>query len=302
MDRKIRIDFFPKDASRVRSIAFSRRWAIAGTAVVLPLCLLGFWLVFSGALREDSDRRFERLKLERETEALSEKTAQLQREVEILRKQLDSLESVRIRVSLSSGLETPLAQDPVDDIGRRFRLFGSTSDAPRSEDFDRTLEQARAAARFLDSSLHVLTRQAERTAELPTLRPVGPEAILTRGFGPARDPFTGRMNLHAGVDYSMPNGSPVFAAGGGVVIAAGSDHIWGNHVRIRHADRAETFYAHLHSINVSARARVERGQVIGTVGQSGHATGPRLHFEMRLNGEHVDPLLYLLPADAPQIL
>lgn len=295
MDRKIRIDFFPRDASRVRSIVFSRRAAIAGAAVVLPLCALGFWLMLSGMLREDPARRFERLKLERETGALKEKTTQLRGEVDALRRRLDSLESVRIRVSLSSGLEGPVNREGSDNLARRFRLLGFRSDAPRGEDFDRALNRARATARFLDSSLFVLTQESDRAARLPTMPPVGPEAILTRGFGPARDPFTGRMNLHAGVDFSLSPGSPVHAAGGGTVTTAGHDAVWGHHVRIRHGDHVETFYAHLQNVHVATRGRVERGQVIGAVGQSGVATGPRLHFELRLRGEHVDPLQYLLP-------
>src|SRR5690606_35997872 len=77
MDRKIRIFFFPRDASRVRVYELSRRVALALLFTLAPLCLLGFWLVFSGALRESPERRFARVKLEREAAALSEKSGLL---------------------------------------------------------------------------------------------------------------------------------------------------------------------------------------------------------------------------------
>jgi murein DD-endopeptidase MepM/ murein hydrolase activator NlpD len=291
MDRKIRIHFFPRDASRVRSIVLSRRLAIALAACVLPLCLLGFWLVLSGGLREDPRRKVERLKLERETRALSEKTALLQQETGKLRKNLDSLEAVRSRVTLASGLESQAPVSPVTEP-TRFRIFGSGG--PRPDDFTRMLARVKRTSHFMDSSLFVLTKNPDMAANLPTIYPVSPEALITRTYGPTPDPFTGRRNLHPGVDFSLPPGSPVLAAGGGTA-ATGNDPLWGYYVRIRHTENAETFYAHLQAVAVPNGRRVERGEVIGWLGQSGASTGPHLHFEMRLWGDRVDPLPYLSP-------
>jgi murein DD-endopeptidase MepM/ murein hydrolase activator NlpD len=293
MDRKIRIHFFPRDASRVRSIVLSRRWAFALVALAVPLCLLGFWLVMTGGLREDPRRRVERIKLERETRALSEKTTSLLRETEKLRKNLDSLEAVRIRVTMASGLETPEIT-PRPETSRRFRLFGSGS--PKPQDFSRVLARVRLTSHFMDSSLFILRRNADRTANLPTIYPVGPNALITRTFGPTPDPFTGRKNLHPGIDFSLPPGSPVLAAGGGIA-SAGNEPLYGNYVRIRHSDHTETFYAHLQAVNVTNGRPINRGDVIGWLGQTGAATGPHLHFEMRLWGDRVDPLPYLTPGE-----
>ncbi|MCD6024689.1 MAG: Peptidase [Fibrobacteria bacterium] len=293
MDRKIRIHFFPRDASRVRSIVLSRRLAIALAACVVPLCLLGFWLVLSGGLREDPRRKVERIKLERETRALSEKTSLLQQETEKLRKNLDSLEAVRSRVTLASGLESQQPASPETEPPR-FRLFGSG--APRPEDFTRLLARAKRTSQFMDSSLFVLTKNPAMAANLPTIYPVSPEALVTRTFGPTPDPFTGRRNLHPGVDFSLPPGSPVLAAGGGTA-TTGNEPLWGYYVRVRHTENAETFYAHLQAVAVPNGSRVARGEVIGWLGQSGATTGPHLHFEMRLWGDRVDPLPYLASGD-----
>jgi murein DD-endopeptidase MepM/ murein hydrolase activator NlpD len=293
MDRKIRIHFFPRDASRVRSIVLSRRLAIALAACVLPLCLLGFWLALSGGLREDPLRKAERIKLERETRALSEKTALLQEETGRLRKNLDSLEAVRSRVTFASGLESQKPASPETEPAR-FRIFGSG--APRPGDFTRMLARVKRTSQFMDSSLFVLTKNPDMAANLPTVYPVSPEALITRTFGPTPDPFTGRRNLHPGVDFSLPPGSPVVAAGGGTV-TTGNEPLWGYYVRIRHTEHAETFYAHLQAVAVPNGRRVERGELVGWLGQSGATTGPHLHFEMRLWGDRVDPLPYLAPVD-----
>lgn len=297
MDPKIRIFFFPRDASRIRTIVFSRKVGFAAMLVALPLCLLGFWLALGGQLRESPERKFERVKLERETEALSARTAVLQEEIASLRRNLDSLESVRISVALSSGLTEADAEDPVDDrAGRFLRIPGfGGGGADGRGDFSAPLARARAISQTLDSTLFVLSRDANLAARLPTLWPVSATSVVTRGFGQARDPFTGRMSLHPGVDFSLPPGSPVVAVGGGTVVAAGNDPVWGWHVRIRHTEHAETFYAHLQGVDVRAGRTVARGQVIGTVGQSGASTGPHLHFEMRLRGDRVDPMPYLSP-------
>lgn len=296
MDRKIRIFFFPRDASRVRAIVVSRKTGIAAMLVALPLCLLGFWLVFSGRLRETPERRFERVKLERESEALRARTSVLQGEVASLRRSLDSLESVRIGVALSSGLEEAAAEDPAAARGGRLlRLPGFGVRTATRSDFSLSLARARTISQNFDSTLFVLSREKDLAARLPTLWPVAAGAVVTRGFGQARDPFTGRVNLHPGVDFSLPPGAPVTAAGGGTVVAAGNDPVWGWHVRIRHTEHAETFYSHLQGVNVNVGRTVARGQVIGTVGQSGVSTGPHLHFEMRLRGDRVDPMPYLSP-------
>lgn len=301
MDNKIRIYFFPRDASRVRAIVFSRRLGIAALVAALPLCLLGFWLVFSGKMRENPGRRMERAKLERETSALNQKTSQLQNEIGDLRRNLDSLESVRIGVVISSGLEPQKGEEEADGetqnarLGGLLRFTGLSAGVPRARDVARPLAAVRVMSHFMDSTLFVLTRDADVAALLPTASPVAGPVIVTRGFGPARDPFTGRKSLHPGVDFSLPPGAPVHAAGGGLVVGAGNDPVWGYYVRIRHNEGAETFYAHLEGLNVTAGRSVARGELLGWIGQSGATTGPHLHFEMRIRGDRVDPMPFLLP-------
>ena len=298
MDSKIHIHFFPSDSSRVRIIAFSRALGVGLIFTALPLCMLGFWLVLSGVLRESPVRKLERQQLERENHALREKTGTLRRDANALENNLDSLESARIRAVLATGIE---AQETSRSTKHkiRFRFFhtGAAAYRTKSESLARDLKSIRETALFFDSSLFVLSRNHELAGLFPTAFPLGPGALVIRPFGLSADPFTGRRGLHAGVDFSQRPGAPVYASGGGRVEEAGQDLLWGYFVRIRHTNRVETFYAHLRQIRVHAGQNILRGQVIGWVGESGAATGPHLHFEMLFLGERVDPLRYLYKTD-----
>ena len=94
---------------------------------------------------------------------------------------------------------------------------------------------------------------------------------------------------HRGTDYAAPTGTPVYAAGDGRVLKAGYSLANGNYVFIRHGDQFVTHYLHLHKRKVKAGQRVTQSQVIGTVGSTGAATGPHLHYEFLVNGAHRDP-------------
>lgn len=298
MEKKIRIHFFPRDATRVRILSFSRGAALTLLGTALTLCLFGFWLALSGALREAPQRKQEREHMERQNRVLREKVRGLRGEAEVLAGGMDSLESSRIRAVLATGLEGR-ERKRSEETGGLLRIFPPLGAGKplTSETLARSLGQARRTGRFFDSALFVLRRNADLAGRLPTAFPMEPEALLIRPFGLERDPFTGRKGLHAGLDFSLRPGAPVFAAGSGRVIAAGHDPLWGNYVRLMHTDRIETFYAHLQKTLVRAGASVTRGRELGILGQSGVATGPHLHFEMRIDGERVDPSRYLLPSE-----
>ena len=120
------------------------------------------------------------------------------------------------------------------------------------------------------------------TSPIRLVRPVG--AAIGDGFGPRGNRF------HTGVDFLASSGTPVHAAGSGTVVFAGYDDGYGALVVIRHALGVTSWYAHLSRITVSHGERVGTGAVVGRVGASGDATGPHLHFEVRVRGAAVDPL------------
>ncbi len=127
---------------------------------------------------------------------------------------------------------------------------------------------------------------------LPTSQPLE-DALPGSHFGRRIDPFNGRATLHEGVDFNAPSGTPIVAAGAGVVVSAGWHPGYGRKVDIDHGDGLVTRYAHASKLLVRAGDIVRQGQKIAAVGSSGRSTGPHLHFEVRVNDEPRDPLQYL---------
>ena len=113
---------------------------------------------------------------------------------------------------------------------------------------------------------------------------------ITSGFGMRVHPIARDWRAHKGVDYASPIGTPIRTVGDGVVKFAAGQNGYGNVVEVMHRDGKSTLYAHMNSIGVKVGQHVEQGDTIGTVGRTGWATGPHLHFEFRINGEHHDPL------------
>ncbi len=122
-------------------------------------------------------------------------------------------------------------------------------------------------------------------------------AHITSGFGMRMHPLLGYTKMHKGVDFGAPTGTPIFAAGNGVIEDIGMRNGYGRYIRIRHNGTLATAYAHMSRFGTSMHqgARVAQGEVIGYVGMSGRATGPHLHFEVHVNGQQVNPMSVNLP-------
>ena len=105
----------------------------------------------------------------------------------------------------------------------------------------------------------------------------------------ALHPITGKETTHQGIDVAAPTGTPVYATADGVVSKAETSGGWGKIVVLIHAEGYLTTYAHLDEILALNGSKVKKGEVIGKVGNTGQSTGPHLHYEVRLNGNHLNP-------------
>jgi murein DD-endopeptidase MepM/ murein hydrolase activator NlpD len=112
---------------------------------------------------------------------------------------------------------------------------------------------------------------------------------VTSTYGRRVDPINGGARDHHGVDIAAPRGTPIGAAAAGTVVFAGRRGGYGNTVIIEQPDGKQTLYAHAEELLVKAGERVNAGQTIATVGSTGRSTGPHLHFEVRENGQPIDP-------------
>jgi murein DD-endopeptidase MepM/ murein hydrolase activator NlpD len=121
--------------------------------------------------------------------------------------------------------------------------------------------------------------------------------IMRSSFGIRRHPILGYTKMHTGVDWAAPTGTPIYAAGNGVIEKAGWESGYGKFILIRHNNGYETAYGHMsaYARGMDEGKRVRQGQVIGFVGSTGLSTGSHVHYEIRINGRFVDPMRIKLP-------
>ena len=126
--------------------------------------------------------------------------------------------------------------------------------------------------------------------------------LVTSGFGPRIHPITGDRRFHTGIDLRAAEGAPIRAAAGGVIVDAGRRGGYGNTVEIDHGNGTTTLYAHASALLVEKGQRVEPGEPVALVGQTGQATGPHLHFEVRRHDHPVDPSSRHMPISIARAL
>jgi hypothetical protein len=138
------------------------------------------------------------------------------------------------------------------------------------------------------------------TAQTLLVKPVD-RGRLTSSYGTRHNPFSKRRQVHQGIDWAAPRGTPVRAASDGVVVAAGRLGSYGRYLRIDHGRSIETAYAHLDRYAPKLRPGriVRQGDEVGRVGSSGRATGPHLHYEVLVAGRQIDPLAVATVTAAP---
>ena len=144
----------------------------------------------------------------------------------------------------------------------------------------------------LDSLISVVESQAARLSTTPSIWPA--QGWVSSPFGYRIDPFTGKQAFHRGIDISTNPGNPIVAAADGTVIEADYDKFLGNNVVIGHGNGVVTQYGHMTKSIVKPGQKIKRGDQIGFVGKTGKASGPHLHYEVRINDKSVNPYNYIL--------
>jgi murein DD-endopeptidase MepM/ murein hydrolase activator NlpD len=160
------------------------------------------------------------------------------------------------------------------------------------QDLERLEREMALRAESLQAVTDFLTKQKDRLAATPVLWPT--EGYVSSRFGPRASPFTGQPQRHTGIDLAAPPGTPIRAPADGVVTFAGTLPGYGRAIVLTHGFGFKTFYGHNQQNTVQKGQQVKRGQVIGTVGNSGYSTGAHLHYEVLLNDTPVDPLKYIV--------
>ena len=151
------------------------------------------------------------------------------------------------------------------------------------------LRQIDGTLKAVEARLHQRARWISQT---PAITPV--KGILTSGFGYRSDPVTHGRGDHQGVDIAAAPGQPVRASADGIVMRAGTIGGLGKAIYLAHGYGVTTRYGHMSKVEVRPGQRVKRGDIIGRVGNTGRSTGYHLHYEVRQDGQPVNPLVYIL--------
>ena len=140
----------------------------------------------------------------------------------------------------------------------------------------------------------LIKNQGAKLACIPAIQPVSNKELtrIASGFGMRIHPIYGIAKMHNGLDFTAPQGTPIYATGDGTVTTAGMATGTGNHVIINHGYGYETVYMHMVRVKARDGQRVKRGEVIGWVGSTGASTGPHCHYEVHINGNPVDPVYF----------
>ena len=159
---------------------------------------------------------------------------------------------------------------------------------------DQLASQLYIQSKSYDEVFAMALNKADMLASIPAIIPLsrGTERLIS-GYGMRIHPIYKTMRMHTGVDFTAPIGTPIYATGNGVIVRAERNNYgYGRMVVIDHGYGYETLYAHMSEINVRRGQKVQRGEVIGKVGNTGTSTAPHLHYEIHRNGRAVNPVHY----------
>ena len=286
------------EPSKIIEVSYSLLKVAAGAVVatVIVSLLLGY----ASLTRTVDVGRSE--KLEKENAVLAAQLGELHGRMDNLSDTLKLIakrdEQVRVLANL----------DPIDPQVRQVGIGGpvtATAEAPAAGplarrtnavkvDLNALIRRANLLATSFREAADSLKSHQERLAAMPSIMPT--QGWLTSAFSNMRShPILHMARAHEGIDVHAPMGTPIEAPGGGRVTSAGWSAGYGNVVTIDHGYGIETKFAHASKLLVRRGQRVERGQRIALVGNTGLATGPHLHYEVHVNDRPVDPLRYVLP-------
>lgn len=241
-------------------------------------------------------------KLRRENEELREQLTIIDKQIESLNQNLYALIEKDNEV-----YRTIYEVDPVSESLRnagtggtdKYEQLRTLSNSDFLINIRKRLDQMRNQFEVQEQSFSQLLKLAKdkkkMLAHIPAIQPIANKKLehIGSGFGYRIDPFYRTRKFHAGMDFTAPRGTEIYAAADGIVETVQSD-LWGygQHVIISHGYGFKTLYAHMSKFKVKRGQKVTRGQLIGFVGSTGKSTAPHLHYEVWKNGTPVDPAYF----------
>ena len=283
------IIFVPHARARFVKLRVSSRRiaAVAGTVAVLALAsLFTTWSFFTNTIDRNELARIQNENLE-----LRQVNESFEGSIRNLERQLVDFEDRTHKLAIVAGLEGLNGGAEAGIGGADFP--GQVAFPLQAEGEIGLLEErADLVIAGLEQVADTLEERDRWMSSTPAIEPV--KGILTSGFGRRRDPVTGRPAAHQGIDIATAPGRTVQAPADGIVVEAGRVGGLGNAVTISHGYGVTTRYGHLSRIDVKPGQSVGKFDAIGRVGNTGKSTGYHLHYEVRIDGQAVNPIIYML--------
>jgi len=278
------------------------------TAIVTGLIIVALAFRFLDSPKE----KILRLQYERSQEDLTTLSSRV-KDMEQKLAQLEKRDNDVYRSIFEANPVPDSARAKKMEIEQEINLVSSMDENELAFSLAATLKNLDSRLQFQEKSYKdiegMIKNKEKLLASTPAIQPVSNKDLnrLASGYGYRIDPVYKTVKFHAGLDFSAPQGTPIYATADGRVITSGNTgNGYGNHVVINHGYGYETLYGHMVRVKVRSGASVKRGEVIGWVGSTGKSTGPHCHYEVHKLGRTLDPIYFfyndLSPEQYQQIL
>ncbi len=294
--RRIIVKIFTDDSGSGKEFSISKSKMRLLFGFILTFVAFSVFLLYHFINYNVSNYKLNRYAIE--NKYLKNKVKQLEEKVAVLDSTIDEYYDKYTALTKYVGVQAPPYE--LKNIG-----IGGNVEEPPSVDLKPVVnldEKISKLERFISLQMQSFQEVESKLQRDQYIRDHTPSILpcngrFTSGFGMRRDPFTGRMHFHYGIDLAAPIGTPIHAPADGVVKRIKRDpRGYGLLLEIDHGMGITTKYGHLSKILVKPGQKVKRGQVIAKVGNTGRSTGPHLHYEVRVLNKPVNPVNYIIPS------
>ena len=290
--------YYDSDTLAYRKIERKKRTTFKyGLVFLLAAGLFGFLSVFIGSYYFESPKE----------KALARELENMKLQYQLLGKKMDEAQNVLANVEERDNTIYRLyfEANPIPEEQRKAG-FGGINRYKTLEGFDNSKliieankrmdilqKQIVVQSKSLDEVAVLAENKEKFLAAIPAIQPINNKNLtrMASGYGMRTDPFTKAKKMHYGMDFTAPRGTPIYAAGDGVIKRADSNSSgYGKHIRIDHGFGYTSLYAHLYKYNVKKNQKVKRGDLIGFVGSTGRSEAPHLHYEIFKDKDRINPI------------
>ena len=266
---------------------------LSASAFFAAIMLIAFFNFFDSPKEKMLIRELDNMALQ--YELMNEKLSQVSAVLDNVQDRDDNIYRV---IFEADPIPSSIRKAGIGGVNRYEKLEGYNNSEliiSTAQKLDQISKQLYIQSKSFDEVIEMATKKSDMLASIPAIQPVTNKELkrLSSGYGRRIDPYYKKPKFHYGVDFSAPQGTPIYATGNGTVKKTKkSRRGFGNHIVIDHGYGYESLYAHMQKYTVRKGQKVKRGDLIGYVGNSGKSTAPHLHYEVHKNGIKVNPAYY----------